>query len=459
MLERKEFLPSLPPLSTRIPEPHVTPELTIEAHIVQLIYTTLRTWLSYPTTPTSLIQGAFIQILITAFKTSDILLHDGIWDVFIQPMKAFFPVHLRRQTTLNASDLQPFHNALMSIPAITDATSPDNLALQHFLGEVQRLRVLSRNHKSIPMPANHTPHLSIPHAPSNLESVGLERLRQFVMDCYGTLPYLRSVTTGDMSQLTPLQQWCLADQDKRLCFRELATGRWRMTQPQGAAHPEMFELPGAIASIFIHRGITFSCPFSHEQATYYASFAAWQQQLTACQANTASLDPEYICSKTAYGTPIAGRSASWAERYFQAESHYRHYFREEKSYKAAQAEFLATNSTTKSKYLPQIGSLIATLLASDFVYAGKVTMPTAAEMGTLVHHLKMGANSGLQILTLIPQNATQEQVQEAFVKAYDHLNAAIPPDVKEAMKFDVIMLEHALCKLKRWDNDRMGRRK
>ena len=117
MLERKEFLPSLPPLSTRIPEPHVTPELTIEAHIIQLIYTTLRTWLSYPTTPTSLIQGTFIQILITAFKTSDILLHDGIWDVFIQPMKAFFPVHLHRQTTLNASDLQPFHNALMSIPA------------------------------------------------------------------------------------------------------------------------------------------------------------------------------------------------------------------------------------------------------------------------------------------------------------------------------------------------------
>ena len=28
-----------------------------------------------------------------------------------------------------------------------------------------------------------------------------------------------------------------------------------MTQPQGAAHPEMFELPSAIASIFIHCGI------------------------------------------------------------------------------------------------------------------------------------------------------------------------------------------------------------
>ena len=67
--------------------------------------------------------------------------------------------------------------------------------------------------------------------------------------------------------------------------------------------------------------------------------------------------------------------------------------------------------------------------------------------------------SGLQILPLIPQNATQEQVQEAFVKAYDHLNAVIPQDAKEAMKFDVIMLEHALCKPKLWDNDRMGRQK
>ena len=106
-------------------------------------------------------------------------------------------------------------------------------------------------------------------------------------------------------QLTLLQQWCLADQDNWLCFRELATGCWHMTQPQGAAHPEMFELPSAIASIFIHCGITFSCPFSHEQATYYTAFTAWQQQLTACQANTTSSDPEYICSKTAYGTPIA----------------------------------------------------------------------------------------------------------------------------------------------------------
>ena len=60
----------------------------------------------------------------------------------------------------------------------------------------------------------------------------------------------------------------------------------------------------------------------------------------------------------------------------------------------------------------------------------------------------MGANSRLRILTLIPQNATPEQVQEAFVKAYDHLNAALPQEAKEAMKSDVIMLEHALCKLK-----------
>ncbi|TFY57520.1 hypothetical protein EVJ58_g6977 [Rhodofomes roseus] len=162
---------------------------------------------------------------------------------------------------------------------------------------------------------------------------------------------------------------------------------------------------------------------------------------------------DYICNKNAYGSHAMGHDASHGKAMFVAAPHFVEFFSDHPNvpFLDARKEFLLEPRVPGStrKLLPGCGPLTATLLASDFVYAGKVKMPTVPEMGHVVASLKLGARAGLICLGLLSGvSATEGEVCTAFVLAYNHLEAKLPAAVKSRMNLDVIMLEHALCKLK-----------
>ncbi|KAH9917797.1 uncharacterized protein B0H18DRAFT_883403, partial [Fomitopsis serialis] len=345
------------------------------------IQSTLRIWLDFPAGPSSLLQATFVQHLLTVFRSTDILLLDGVWDVYRYPKASLIPAADHRRSTITRAHLDPFHLDLLTLPVIAHPNSADARAA--------------------------------------------------------------------------VQVWCLDDQDKRLPFRELAAGRRAARSPSGPFHPANFNKEGAIASTLIIRGILFSCAVTHEEPTFFQDLQSFNNLVAKCQSSDDPRisNPLYLCNQMAYGSRISGRGLDLAEKYFAVESHFRMVFESKVPYLKARAEFLARKKKTSQKLVPQVGPLIATLLASDYVYVDKVEMPTVDEMAGLVSGLKAGAWSGLERLELISGSASPEDVVQAFKLAYNYLDSALSEEVKRDIKFDVIMVEHTLCKVKRWDNN------
>ena len=84
----------------------------------------------------------------------------------------------------------------------------------------------------------------------------------------------------------------------------------------------------------------------------------------------------------------------------------------------------------------------------DLIEADILSMPTAHEWGGLIYALRMGANDAMEMLGLIRKKASKEEVSKAFASLDLALQQELTEEEKAAMNYNVIMLEHALCKIK-----------
>ena len=89
------------------------------------------------------------------------------------------------------------------------------------------------------------------------------------------------------------------------------------------------------------------------------------------------------------------------------------------------------------------------LICGDLIEAGILPMPVAHEWGGLIFTLKMGAYDSMETLGLISKQAGRVKVMEAFASLDQALRQELKEEEKEVMKYNVIMLEHTLCKIKR----------
>ncbi|KII82672.1 hypothetical protein PLICRDRAFT_33267, partial [Plicaturopsis crispa FD-325 SS-3] len=96
--------------------------------------------------------------------------------------------------------------------------------------------------------------------------------------------------------------------------------------------------------------------------------------------------------------------------------------------------------------------LAGVLLAEDLVYAGVVRMPTADKMGDVIYDLSKGAIQGLERLGLLHlkdnanKDAARAACRKAFVELHTWLSGSLTAAQRTKTTYDVIMLEHALCK-------------
>ncbi|EPS93740.1 hypothetical protein FOMPIDRAFT_1090092, partial [Fomitopsis schrenkii] len=343
-----------------------------------LLYSTLRTWLEYPVAPTSLLQAGFVQILLSSFNTTDILLLQGVWQIYCSPLASLIPHVDRRRTSLGQEDLASFHKDLTALP---------NPAL-------------------------------------------------------------------NQEQLTPIQRWCLQDQDCHLPFRELAAGRHRIMSARGPGHVDNIDRPGALASIFVHRGITFSCAVSHEEKTFFTSLEDFEALVARCRSSPDPRvsNPVYICNQAAYGYRLVKRSEALAPSYFKAEAHYRSVFADEEKedFMTAYRALHRGVDDNKKRLLPIMGELICFLLAGDLYYSGQVAAPSAEDIGTCAAQMQKGAVNGLRLLHIVANGSDKDGDKAAFILAHSHLQKFLSEEVKSAIQFDPIMVEHSLCKVKRF---------
>ena len=160
----------------------------------------------------------------------------------------------------------------------------------------------------------------------------------------------------------------------------------------------------------------------------------------------------YFCDKSAYGSCIAGRSIELAPSFFAAEPVCRRFFQAHADI-SGRADFVKFYDFLTSKentaLLPQCGPLISMLFAGDLCMAGLLNMPSPAEMATIVTRVGKGALKGLYHCKLTFQEASTSAKEQAFVRSYDFMDAALSDAEKSEIVWNTLTHEHILCKIRR----------
>ncbi|KZV66499.1 hypothetical protein PENSPDRAFT_688970 [Peniophora sp. CONT] len=103
--------------------------------------------------------------------------------------------------------------------------------------------------------------------------------------------------------------------------------------------------------------------------------------------------------------------------------------------------------------IPQVGSLLALLIAGDYCMAGHLDEPSVEEMGYIIHKIHAGGVAGLVHLGFLSESSADsrgkyrlESVQGAFRRYYEWSTAAISLQDQARWRWNVITAENHLCK-------------
>jgi hypothetical protein len=98
---------------------------------------------------------------------------------------------------------------------------------------------------------------------------------------------------------------------------------------------------------------------------------------------------------------------------------------------------------------PNIGKLSALLICGDLVEAGLLPMPPAKEWAESVDKMGKGSKAGMENGRFVKENCSREEFCSAFASLDEALQMELTNEEKETMGYNVVMLEHALCKINR----------
>ena len=94
-----------------------------------------------------------------------------------------------------------------------------------------------------------------------------------------------------------------------------------------------------------------------------------------------------------------------------------------------------------------MGRLVGWLLASDYAYAGLVTLPEASKVGEIIFEINAGGKCGLELLGF--DISTKKACAEAMSSLWLEIQESFTSGEIHEMGIEPITLEHALCKFLR----------
>lgn len=155
-------------------------------------------------------------------------------------------------------------------------------------------------------------------------------------------------------------------------------------------------------------------------------------------------EEEYYVKRSCYGQTQTDRSTKLLSGYWDQRLLWSAKFDKASKLSVTEVYRWIANSSFRN-----IGNLSALLICGDLIEAGILLMPTAHEWGGLIHSLNMEAKSTMEMLGFIRKQAGKAEVTKAFTALDLALQQELTEEEKAAMKYNVVMLEHTLCKIKR----------
>lgn len=245
------------------------------------------------------------------------------------------------------------------------------------------------------------------------------------------------------------------DMDLYLPFREHLPSVAAVRDDEGPFSLDNWQSRQGFFSALVFRCITFGACAARDGNVMFESLEDFKEFCGEHQD-----DPEYLCNTAPYRTPNPKRSPDCADRLWTISSKWEELLVPDDD-KIVDAEDVYDGHYTLKEFydilqglhVPNLGQLGCYLLAADYAYTPLVQMPDMDAMGRMVYCLNKGALAGLQDLGLLPggrqHQFTEEDVACAFTKAFSFVSDSMDPAELDAMIFDPVMMENALCKYKR----------
>lgn len=455
------------------------------AFVHATVMTIVQQWLLFPEGGLSIAKYWFLDTVIRNITPAGLLL-DEVWVSFGFLKTQVFEAP-KRKSNFKKEDFDFLEEAFQMHP-IANKQSHEFAALQQLQTTVQQF-LFSRSQeppKGPPEKRSNTRRSSTAlHARKTLSVVGLAIAKQPTVPRTGRpehmLGFLRALkglitldlASGEVCTQTELAQFVTKDTDKHLPFREYGRSRLRIKQDGGPFSPSSnIRTEAGFFSSLIFRGITFNSDFlrSKDHRTLFRNHTDWAETVASVQQDLLNQSPnltggdlaQFFCVKTAYGQPMA-RSIEYAADYARTAfdpSHNAWLLEDETpSYITLWKTICSVNpprSEQRAAY-PQMGPLIGHLLVADYVYAGVIPMPSVDDMADIIWEINKGGARGLVALGLLPEvdggaRQSKQGVRDALNALYRFLQDNLDIEEQMQMIFDIIMLEHALCKYVRCVN-------
>jgi hypothetical protein len=206
-------------------------------------------------------------------------------------------------------------------------------------------------------------------------------------------------------------------------------------------------------NILAFRGVFFGSPFARsERFQWFQSLDDWKE-FRATEREEAlkasNIEEKYYVDKGCYGRSQKDRTLELLPKYWNQRQSWNDIFDRSTTPTVKEVyNWLMSREKGRSKF-HNIGSLTALLICGDLAEAGIIPMPSSYELGQVIYLVGKGAKDGMIKIGLVSNEANQEEFCNAFSSLDAYLESKLGAEEKEAMGYNVVMLEHTLCKIKR----------
>ncbi|KAJ3535524.1 hypothetical protein NMY22_g6455 [Coprinellus aureogranulatus] len=346
------------------------------------------------------------------------------WNTYASfQIKDFIP-DSRLYRSIDPDLVLPFKAALQTHPILV-LGSDEHWVYHSFLKELRR-------HAQHSTPLVPTPHAFIRTFP------GLDGfLRK-------SLQFLQQT----LSAADPLSEYLRQKIDSRLPFREKAPSRKRFSGEHGPFAAATIRTDAGLYSAILYRGITYNTPFSRhpDSPMVFSSYNDWRSRIAMFQADHLESigDAKYFCVRNAYGgQSINNRELGNAQDFWDGVVS----LNWSKVASGPSMSFSECLGLVAGANFRSLGPLCNYLLVCDLHYAGICDSPTVADIANAVFSIKGGSYIALTKLGLIPGgDSSRGDIANALLELQAHIQDAFTEEELDAMGWDLICLEHLLCK-------------
>ena len=211
--------------------------------------------------------------------------------------------------------------------------------------------------------------------------------------------------------------------------------------------------PTGFFNVLTFRGVFYGSPFAHsDHFKWFYGYEDWENFVMDEKEEATKdgrVEEEYYVKKNCYGRSQKERNTNLVEGYWNQRNLWNIVFNQTTKPTVKQVYNWLTSTDQGLSRFRNIGSLSALLICGDLVEAGLVLMPSSREFGELVFKVGKGAKDGMTKIGLVKEGSNREDLCKALESLDLVLQRELTEDEKNVMGYNIIMLEHTLCKIKR----------